>query len=368
MSRVEESEAETRMRVAAVYERLKPMLPGYGCKVDALPLAADNLQLAAGNEFERRTGLPPIAFAPKKRGVRKSGIRLAPLEAAAGLVVGQFLFVGGVIGWPDQLPVKQAELSQLQSYELITLSLSILLGVTTIVALVDKLLLQERLLEALGLLLVPSRRDAAAQHEAGHFLCAYLLAVPVQACILNPARSLLDAQLAGRVGTVFLSPAIDELRAGRAADQRDVNVAAIVLMGGIAAEALANGSAEGGAADEKALAALLTAQLDQASGDGGDGGDRQQKPSPSGFFSATGLATSGPNTATGAPLPAMNNRNRRAQQAEVRARARWAAASAALLLRERRASLDALVEALREGRSVGECVWAIEAAAAQSAE
>ena len=33
-----------------------------------------------------------------------------------------------------------------------------------------------------------------------------------------------------------------------------------------------------------------------------------------------------------------------------------------MLLRERRASFDALVDALREGRSVGECVWAIEAA------
>ena len=173
------------------------------------------------------------------------------------------LAFGGVLSGAE-LPRRATELAQLQSYELISLVLTILLGVTTIIALVDKLLLQERLLEALGLLLVPSRREAAARHEAGHFLCAYLLAVPVQACILNPARSLFEQQLSGRVGTVFLSPAMSELRAGRAADPSDVDVASIVLMGGIAAEALINGSAEGGAADEKALAALLTAQESQS--------------------------------------------------------------------------------------------------------
>ena len=47
---------------------------------------------------------------------------------------------------------------------------------------------------------------------------------------------------------------------------------------------------------------------------------------------------------------------------EVRARARWAAARAVLLLRERREAFDALCQALKEGRSVGGCVEAMEAA------
>ena len=257
------------------------------------------------------------------------------------------------------LPLRSASLRTLESYELIALVLSLLLGVTTILALVDKLLLQERLLEAVALLLVPSRRDAAARHEAGHFLCAYLLGVPVQACLLNPARSLSDAQLSGRVGTIFLSTAIEDLREGRLAADDDVDVAAIVLMGGIAAEALVNGSAEGGAADEKALAALLAAQQDRTSDEasgGAAGGSRSKAVKP--FFDASGLATTGDSgNVKKAPVRS------RKQQAEVRARARWAAASAAMLLRERRASFDALCNALREGRTVGECIWAIEAAA-----
>lgn len=370
--RPDDSELQARQRITAAYEALRPELPSFGSRVGAaLPLPANQPRMAAGDEFERLTGLPPRAFAPRGRDQPSRGLRLAPLEAAAGLVVGQLLTFGGVLD-RDELPRKATELAQLQSYELISLVLSILLGVTTIVALVDKLLLQERLLEALGLLLVPSRREAAARHEAGHFLCAYLLAVPVQACMLNPARSLFDSQLSGRVGTVFLSPAMSELRAGRPADRADVDVASIVLMGGIAAEALVNGSAEGGAADERALAALLTAQEARSSpsadGSAGTSQAQAQPPEPKGkgFFSATGLATSGSNTAIGGQDADGAERavaTPKSQQADIRARARWAAACAAILLRERRASFDALVQALREGRSVGECVWAIETAA-----
>ena len=46
----------------------------------------------------------------------------------------------------------------------------------------------------------------------------------------------------------------------------------------------------------------------------------------------------------------------------MRERARWAAASAVLLLRQRIAAYNALCDAMREGRSVGECVMAIERA------
>ena len=74
------------------------------------------------------------------------------------------------------------------------------------------------------------------------------------------------------------------------------------------------GCAEGGSSDEKALRALLTAHS--------------------------------------APTPL--------SPTELRASARWAAASAVLLLRERRDAFDALCDALREGRSVGECAYVVE--------
>ena len=118
-------------------------------------------------------------------------------------------------------------------------------------------------------------------------------------------------------GTVDRSRAMEALRKGDAAADADVDRTAIVLMAGIAAEALANGHAEGGAADERALRALLVTHY-------------------------------------------------KIDDRELRARARWAVASATLLLRQNERSFQALCAALREGRSVGECVLALEAGAASS--
>ena len=47
--------------------------------------------------------------------------------------------------------------------------------------------------------------------------------MPIQACELNPARSLLDPDLSLRVGTVFHSPALEALRDGRKAEDADVD-------------------------------------------------------------------------------------------------------------------------------------------------
>ena len=62
---------------------------------------------------------------------------------------------------------------------------------------------------------MPTYRETVLRHEAGHFLLAYLLGVPVQACVLNPVLASFDRRFdGGRAGTVFLSPAIEALRAG----------------------------------------------------------------------------------------------------------------------------------------------------------
>ena len=113
-----------------------------------------------------------------------------------------------------------------------------------------------------------------------------------------------------------LSPALEALRAGAPASDDDVDVASIVLMGGIAAEAITVGHAQGGASDERALKALLEA----------------------------------------------HHEPRALAQDELRARARWAAASATVLIQEQREAFDALCDALSDGRSVGECALAIEQA------
>ena len=88
-----------------------------------------------------------------------------------------------------------------------------------------------------------------------------------------------------------------------------------VVMAGIAAEAMGNGQAEGGQADESALIQLL------GSLDGGKAWD----------------------------LPRIQNQ------------ARWAASQALLLLREHREPYEVLVASLEKGCSVGECIVQLEA-------
>lgn len=267
--------------------------------------------LAKSLELAKVTGLRATAFAPKPRGEPR-GLRLAPLEAAAALLVGQLCFASGAL--MDEMPLRS--LRELEAPQLISLALSVLVGSATVLFVLDKLLLQERLLGVLRLI-VPSRREAVVRHEAGHFLCAYSLGVPVQACRLNPLGAPFDPRWSeASAGTIFLSPAIECLQEGRRADEDDVLRAAIVLAGGIAAEALWAGSAEGGAADEATLRALLSKHAAPAA----------------------------------------------LSEQVIRERARWAAASAVLLLRQRAAAYDALCDAMREGRSVGECVMAIERA------
>ena len=252
--------------------------------------------------FRAITGLPTEAFAPKPQ--NPAGLRLAPLEAASALLVAQLCFASGVL--VDDLPLRN--LRELNAWELPTLALSVLLGSATVLFILDRLLLQERLL-ALLRLVVPSQREAVLRHEAGHFLCAYCLGVPVQACKLNPITSAFDPRFEEMAaGTCFLSPAIQSLQEGRPANEQDVLHAAVVLVGGIAAEALWVGNAEGGAADEAALRVLLTKHA------------------------APGAIT----------------------DEEIRECARWAAAAAVLLLRKHADAYEALCAAMRRAGNLCE--------------
>lgn len=305
-------ESLIRRRLTEAYQLHCPR--GFGLRLDMLPMS-DERMFWSQKGLEDATGIRPAAFAPLKKPPQTFGLKMAPLESAAGLAVGAALTAAGLL--QDDLSGGSAQvlarLKELESYELILLSTVVLLSTTTLIAIADKMLLDKRLLEALAMLL-PQRRATVARHEAGHFLCAHLLSVPVQACELNPLASLSNTRLRARAGTVFLSPALEALRAGEPAQDEDVDVVSIVLMGGIAAEAVTMGHANGGSSDERALQALLQA----------------------------------------------HHAPRRLAQEELRARARWAAAFATNLLQRERAAFDALSTALAEGRSVSECALTIE--------
>lgn len=323
LARLGETESELKTRVMGWYKSA-PLVAFGSARSLRVPRAADGSAQAAYDDFEAMTGFRPAAFIPRSR-QQASDAAPAPgtvfgwpysLEAAAGLVIGQLILASEAL--ENNLPLKSltfANLRSLESYELITLVLGVLIGGTFILALLDRLLLQERLLAAVALL-VPARRQRTLSHEAGHFLCAYLLGLPVRQC--RPSPQPFDLRASPRAATVYYSPAMAAKQAGEQATSVDVERASIVLCGGIAAEALLNGSAEGGAADERALRALLIA----------------------------------------------HHAPRALSEAELAGRARWAAANALLLLRDERILYDTLCDALRDGATVGECVSAIEAAAA----
>jgi hypothetical protein len=318
----------------AAYSSLRTAgeITAFGLYSDAMPLAGSTL---LQEQILPLSGLPPTAFAPRPRSSpRPSGGQRWPatLDAAAGLVSTQLILASGALS--DELTLgglRPGSVPELGLLNLITLVLGILLGSTTLFAIIDRTLLSEKLLATLRLL-DRRRRGDVLRHEAGHFLCAYLLGVPVQACELSPRLATLLRPSAAPLGeTVFISPAVSALSAGQRAEPEDVRRLAVVLMGGIAAEALSQGHADGGAADEAALRALFAAvarrgAVDAASPDGSSGGGAEE-------------AT---------------------VEASARACARWAAVSATLLVREQRAAYDALCDALHDNCSVGECVLAIE--------
>lgn len=208
--------------------------------------------------------------------------------------------------------------------------LNFLILLTLVLAFLDKLLVNGAVFESITRLAMPEYSRKILRHEAGHFLCAYLLGCPVEGCVLNSWAALADARFGGRrttvsAGTSFFDPALsDEINGRKPVSRSSIDRYSVIVMGGIAAEALNFGRADGGAGDEAALISFLS-NLNPKSGG-----------------------------AVSWDLEGIKNQ------------ARWGALQAVLLLREYSASYSALVEALEKGGDLGECVYAIENAAKEN--
>ncbi|CAM9372409.1 unnamed protein product [Phaeothamnion confervicola] len=183
--------------------------------------------------------------------------------------------------------------------------------------LADRVLLGGAALETLTRALVPGYRDTIVRHEAGHFLIAYLMGCPVQGCVLDPLEVRKYAAFA-QGGTIFADPKFRRQMEAGQLTRSSIDRFCVILMAGIAAEAVTAGRAEGGLADENALIAILSTVVPP--------------------FSLE----------------------------QIRKQARWAAVQAVLLIKEHRAAYDALAAALAAGRPLGACVAAIEEALAEA--
>jgi hypothetical protein len=160
-----------------------------------------------------------------------------------------------------------------------------------------------------------AHRQRVVQHEAGHFLVAHLLDIPVQSYTLSAWEALRQG-LPGQGGVVFQTDALEaELAQGQLSAQL-LNRYGMVWMAGIAAETLIYGQAEGGTDDRQKFRTLWT-QLQR-------------------------------------PL------------AECEARERWSTLQARTLLEKHEAAYQALVTAMEQRATVEDCRQAIAAHLSQN--
>ncbi len=209
------------------------------------------------------------------------------------------------------------------------INFNFLVVTTLLLALADQILVSGAVFETALRIFRPEMTTRITKHEAGHFLCAYLLGCPVEGVVLSTWAALQDGRFAGRAGsavsagTSYYDIDLSEQIAGLKPLTRDsIDRYSIIVMGGIAAEAMEYGGADGGAGDEEALVRFL----------------RSLNPRST--------------NAVAAWTPEL-----------IRNQARWGATQAVLLMKEYKPCYDALVDALERGGDLGQCIVAIEEAA-----
>ena len=279
---VEKDTQESMESCTYIYRRMERQgnLKGFNCVEGEYPEKSSEISPV---KLEEITGLNVESFTPKQRTTywRLAGIGLCGIQ----------LLLGNEIG-----------------IDPLTTTIPLTLGLL----ITDQIVLKGAIFETIYQTLFPEYKDKILYHEAGHFLLSYLLGVPVRGCVTSAwdARKYKDIQ--GQAGTIFFDSRLAEEISRGKVTRSSLDRMSVVVMAGIAAEALKFGRAEGGAADERTLI---------------------------GFLSSV--------------QPPWN-------MLRVQGQARWGVTQAILLIKEHQESYDALVEALREKKPVGDCVKAIE--------
>jgi hypothetical protein len=152
-------------------------------------------------------------------------------------------------------------------------------------------------------------RDRILRHEAGHFLVAYLLDIPVTGYTLTAWDAFRQGQL-GLGGVSFDTTAIDQELQSNTLSMTSVDRYCTVWMAGAIAEMLTYGNAEGGA-DDRQKFRILWSQLKR-------------------------------------PMT------------EAEQKEKWSSLRAKRLLVEQQKAYDALVEAMQSKKTVAECCAVIE--------
>ncbi|XP_042000616.1 uncharacterized protein LOC121750197 [Salvia splendens] len=167
------------------------------------------------------------------------------------------------------------------------------------------------ILDSLGHSFSQKYHNRVVQHEAGHFLIAYLLGILPKGYTLTSLEALKkEGSLNVQAGTAFVDlEFLEEVNTGKVSAST-LNTFSCIALAGVATEYLQFGAAEGGLSDINTLDRLL-----------GSLGFTQKK---------------------------------------ADAQVRWAVLNTILLLRRHERTRAVLAEAMAEGKSVGSCVDMIE--------
>mmetsp|Transcript_2093 Transcript_2093/g.2376 ORF Transcript_2093/g.2376 Transcript_2093/m.2376 type:complete len:417 (-) Transcript_2093:220-1470(-) len=286
--------SSSRLEMTSMYRTLKDLdhLKLFGASKDFPP--ASGSHIVTPKLLEAVSGLSMVALTPKPtNSVLVAGVALALFEGVISLNLG--------------------------------IDFNLLVFITLALSLFDQSMMNGAFFESFIKAFSPGMQTRIVKHEAGHFLTAYLLGLPVEGCVLSAWEAMKDTRFNNgetSAATSFYDPELSEQINNSVLKRSSIDRYSVVVMAGIAAEAINYGRADGGAGDEMALVSFLS-QLN---------GNSQQ----------------GSNTA-------WNNLT-------IRNQARWGALQAVLLLREYRVCYDALVGALERGCSLGDCIFAIEEA------
>jgi len=225
----EENETEQQILVSLTYASLRKrnILRGFGAvpvTPDALPLRTKEVDVT---ELEKAIALPMSALTPKGSSVPWTAIGLG--------------FCGIEFALAQQL-----------GYD----PMRSVVPLTALAVVTDRALLSGAVFESVTRFLFPKYKQKVIQHEAGHFLLAYLLGCPIQGFFLS-AWDASAAGIRGQAGTVFFDNDLSSQLKANKVTRTAIDRYTIVLMAGIAAEALTYEQAEGGASDESALVNFL---------------------------------------------------------------------------------------------------------------
>ena len=122
------------------------------------------------------------------------------------------------------------------------IELNFLIFCTLFLGFLDKLLVNGAVFESITRIGMPEYTKKIVKHEAGHFLCAYLLGCPVEGCVLSTWAALNDIRFGGKAtttnaGTSFFDPSLsDEINGRKPLTRASIDRYSIIVMGGIAAE------------------------------------------------------------------------------------------------------------------------------------